>query len=498
MLGFRSRLRFLLGQKRLVLAFLVIQGVAAAAAQTPSVLTATNTDPVIQFPAPSAEGPSNSAPSPRLSPLPAEDDGDGLNGDDLWRNEIAGRRPGTQGVTINDLPIYQVAGIIEDNAGLPIAQARVTLETRDGWHLKHAFTDTNGFFHFDALANDIYLVVVEKVDYQTTSTIVAASTDGSVAAITLTYSATAVEGKQRAPWSINTSGPQYTSTADVEPAGSWYVEPWVYNERTPSQGTSTYYMPEHIALGLGHNFELDFWPTIAINNAGYPTTPRDIHASDWGFGNAHIQLKYGWMTDQDTYSFFAWPTISTSADLYVPTGNFTTDLHSDLYGTDQFSNGTVAEEVNVMLRKRFKPFEFYAEVGDLVADPTRVGPGYTFNNGITQMPLGAYERMVDGNLVWFGAAFEHVLDSDHGFGYVLEFTGASQSGSSLFFGHANAPGYSYLWAVPAVEVNWPSSGALVIAWGLGVGLPIAQSNFPRTYTPTATITIYWNGGGPRG
>lgn len=44
----------------------------------------------------------------------------------------------------------------------------------------------------------------------------------------------------------------------------------------------------------------------------------------------------------------------------------------------------------------------------------------------------------------------------------------------------------------------PTRGSLVASWGFGIGLPIMQNNFPRTYTPTRTVTIYWNGGGPRG
>lgn len=441
----------------------------------------------------------NSAPAIRLSADPGLPEGSASSGDDVVPQDFAGRRPDAQGDIISTPMSYRVTGVVTDASGLPITGARVTLETRDGWHLTHSFTDATGYFHFDALAQGDYLVVVEKVDYDTENRVVTArAAEAPAVAIALVYDPAATKGKNRAPWAINTSGPQYTGTADVEPLGSWYFEPWVYNERTPSQGTSTYYMPERIALGLGHNFELDFWQTVAINNAGYPTAPRGLHASDWGFGNAHIQLKYEWMADQDTYNFFAWPTISTSADLYIPTGNFTTDLRPDAYNTDQFSNGTVDEAINVLIRKRFKPFEIYAEFGDIVADPTRVGPGYGFDNGIAQVPMGVYEHMVDGNIVWFGAALEHVLNSEYGLGYVLELTGAEQSGSSLFFGHANAPGYSYLWAVPAIEFNWPNTGNLVMTWGFGVGLPVAQSNFPRTYTPSGTVTIYWNGGGPRG
>jgi hypothetical protein len=410
---------------------------------------------------------------------------------------LAARGRVAEDVFITPVNLSQIIGEVRDDKGKPVADARVTLETLNGEHLEHTFTDARGRYRFTGIPADTYLVVVEKIYYDTALRVVTAGGPAGSADIVLTYDVNAVIGKNRAPWDVNTSGPQYTGTADVEPAGSWYFEPWVYDQRTHSQGTSSYHMPERIAIGLGHNMEFDYYQTIVINHAGYPTTPYGVHASDWGFGNAHMQLKYQFVKDEDTYTPLAWPSISMAFDLFVPTGNYTTDLKPSNYGTDQFGNGTIDEALNFYIRKRFKPFEFYFEVGDIIANPARVGPGYTFNNGIEQVPPGVYERMVDGNYVWFGAALEHVLDTEHGIGYVLELTGATQTGSSLLFGRANAPEFSYLWGVPSIEFNWPSSGPLVVTWGFGLALPIAQSNTPRTYTAIGTVTFYWNGGGPR-
>ena len=35
------------------------------------------------------------------------------------------------------------------------------------------------------------------------------------------------------PWGPNTSGPFFTGTAEVEPIGSWYLEPFAYDYITP-------------------------------------------------------------------------------------------------------------------------------------------------------------------------------------------------------------------------------------------------------------------------
>ena len=394
---------------------------------------------------------------------------------------------------------YTIAGAVRDEAGLPLDHVLVTLETRNSEPLARAFTDADGRFSFTRLTAGEYLLVAEKVHYRLEARVAKATEPGKPAlvVIELSYEASAVKGQKKAPWVINTSGPAFTGTADAEPWGSWYVEPWMYNYRTPSQGGSTYYMPERLAIGLGHNLEFDTWQTIEGNIAGRPLTPRGVQVGAWGIGNFHAQLKYEWMADEDTYSFFAWPTISNSFDIYVPTGNYR-NLNPNLYGTDQFGNGTWNEEVNLLLRKRFKPFDLYGEFGDMIEDPTHVGPGYTFNNGIGVVPPGVYQRVVDGNLLWWAGAFEHVLDLEHGIGYILEFYGEWQADRNLFFGRANAPSFSFLWAVPTIEFNWPTTRTLVCTWGFGVALPVMQYNTPRTFAPIATVTFFWNAGGPRG
>ncbi len=393
---------------------------------------------------------------------------------------------------------YVIEGVVLDNANVPLPGALVTLEERNGEILKKTFTTSDGHFIFRHLAEGDYLIVAEKVNYTLTTKVAQAEPENErhLLIINLTPEPGEARGRKRAPWVINTSGPMFTGTADVEPWGSWYYEPWLYNFRTPSQGSSEYYMPQRLAIGLGHNLELDNWLTIDGNVLGPPSTPRGVSVSYFGIGNMHTQLKYQWLKDQDTYSFWALPSVATNLELYFPTGKYT-NLNPNLYGADQLGNGTYNEGVSLLVRKRFKPFEYYFQITDLIEDPTHVYGGYTFNNGLTVVPPGQSLRMVDGNLLTYSGAFEHVL-TDWGLGYVLEFYGAWQSRQNLFFGRANAPPWSFFWIDPAIEFNWPNTNTFVATWGFGIALPIMRWDYPRVITPMATVTFYWNGGGPRG
>jgi hypothetical protein len=157
---------------------------------------------------------------------------------------------------------------------------------------------------------------------------------------------------------------------------------------------------------------------------------------------------------------------------------------------DQTGDGTYNEGLYVIVRKHFKPFMFYLQVGDIIENPTDVGPGFTFNNGLSV--TSSSQSVLNGNLLYYAGALEHVLNDKWGAGYVLEFFGESQSGQSLF-GAANAPAWSFFWIDPAIEFSWPNEGAVTVTWGAGIALPVYQSNYPQTFTPLGTVTIYYNG-----
>lgn len=291
------------------------------------------------------------------------------------------------------------------------------------------------------------------------------------------------------PWGPNTSGPFFTGTAEVEPIGSWYLEPFAYDFMSP--GESSLSMPMRLAVGLGHNLEFDTFIPLVQNWYGPPQTPQGTSASHFGVGNTHFEVKWELTSDENVYLPLARPAIALTFDFWVPSGEFRT-LNPQDYGADQLGNGTYNEAIMLLVRKHVKPFIFYLQFGDIVENPSTVGAGYIFNNAITSVNTPNF-HMVDGNLLYYAAAFEHVINTEWGAGYLLEFYGESQSGQNLFFGAANAPPFSFLWLAPEVEITWPHSKKLSATWGAGVALPVYQSNYPRTVTPMGTVTVYFNG-----
>jgi len=291
------------------------------------------------------------------------------------------------------------------------------------------------------------------------------------------------------PWGPNTSGPFFTGTAEVSPIGSWYLEPFAYDALSP--GSSSLYMPMRLAVGIGHNLEFDTFIPLIQNWQSFPTTPQGDSSSHFGVGNTHFEVKWELTTDEDVYLPLARPAISLTFDFWIPSGQYQ-NLNPQDYGADQLGNGTYNEAVMLLVRKHFKPFMLYFQAGDIIEDPSTVGVGYTFNNGITQNELTHY-HMVDGNLLYYAGALEHVVNTDWGAGYLLELYGQSQSGQNLFFGAANAPAWSFLWWAPELEFTWPSTPKFDATWGAGVAMPIYESNYPRTVTPMGTVTLYFNG-----
>ena len=297
------------------------------------------------------------------------------------------------------------------------------------------------------------------------------------------------------PWGPNTSGPFFTGTAEVEPVGSWYLEPFAYDFINPDIAASSLYMPMRLAVGLGHNLEFDtFLPLIQNWQGVDPSQGFDHSASHFGVGNTHFEIKWELTSDANVYLPLARPAMTLTFDFWIPSGQYQ-NLNPQDFGTDQLGNGTYNEGVMFLLRKHFKPFMVYLQVGDIVENPSTVGAGYTFNNGLTQIPFGAASslHMVDGNLTYYAGALEDVVNTEWGAGWLLEFYGETQSGTSLFFGAANAPAWSFFWLAPEIEVTWPHTQKFSATWGAGVALPVYQSDYPRTYTPMGTVTLYFNG-----
>jgi hypothetical protein len=290
-------------------------------------------------------------------------------------------------------------------------------------------------------------------------------------------------------WVDNTSGPFYTGTADVEPGGSYYIEPYVTNYR--SKDTRNLYLPMKFAYGAAHKTEFDLFVPFTNNSSHELQGSASNGSSTFGYADTQVQVKRQLVKEADRYRLWRMPSLGLSFALNLPTGKYA-NLDPNLHGADQRGNGTWNEQINFLLRKEFKPFELYLEASEVVENPVRIVGPYQFNNGINSLPAGSPLHMVDGNLLSSAGTLEHVLAPRHGFGYMVEYTYQHQSARSLFFGPATAPSFYNFNLIPELEVTWPNGKSFPVTWAVGNAFTVARNNFPHQLTPMFTITFYGN------
>lgn len=293
----------------------------------------------------------------------------------------------------------------------------------------------------------------------------------------------------RPRWGANTSGPFFTGTAEVEPRGSFYWEPYVFDNRSVT--SASHQFTQKMAIGMGHDLEFDALIPLTLNTVDASASPTGKGVDEFGPGDAQLSFKYELTTDADTYRLLARPAVTLTANFVLPTGNYSY-LNPQLGGADQFGNGTYQQGVGMLIRKRFKPFVMYGQLGEFMIDPTTVSRGYGYDNVLTTVAGTTPERMVDGNLFTYSGALEDVWNSKHGIGGLIEVAGEKQSSSGVF-GSATAPAFSYLTMSPELEFTWPAGKRFAITWGGGVAIPVERNNYPRTVTPMMTLTFYFNG-----
>jgi hypothetical protein len=281
-------------------------------------------------------------------------------------------------------------------------------------------------------------------------------------------------------WVDNTSGPMYTGTADVMPGGSFYIEPYYINYR--KLGGSNTSIPWKFAYGLGHKVEADVYISFDYSGA----TPSRAGAIE--FGDTLLQGKFELHKEMDRYRFLRAPTVGISVDINVPTGHLAS-ARPNTAGGSQTTNNTWNEQFNVLLRKQFKPFEYYVEATEIVQNPVDVIGPYDFNNNLSSVPAGQPFHVVDGNVLAADATLEHVLIPRRGLGYMVEMNSERQSSHSLVFGRATAPRFSYLDLSPELEVTWPAKGKFPITWGGGVTFTTFRSDYQRQLIPMFTVTL---------
>lgn len=289
-------------------------------------------------------------------------------------------------------------------------------------------------------------------------------------------------------WVDNTSGPFYTGTADTLPGGSFYVEPYAYLSK--SSGIYNFSLPLKFAYGIGHHMEAD--ATVATEyNQTNATSPRFYE-----LGDTVAQLKVELHKETDRYRFWRAPSVGLSFDINMPTGHLRSPK-LNLAGGSQTTNNTWNEQVNILTRKQFKPFQLYLEGTEIVQNPTDVVGPYDYNNGLSSVPMGTRAHVVDGNVLAAAATLEHVLVPRYGLGYLVEMNTQRQFAHSLFWGKATAPAFSYLNLSPEMEFTWPAQGHFPLTWGAGLTTTAYRNNSPRQLTPLFTVTLNGNLHGAR-
>ncbi|HVZ84870.1 MAG TPA: hypothetical protein VG893_14435 [Terracidiphilus sp.] len=234
----------------------------------------------------------------------------------------------------------------------------------------------------------------------------------------------------------------YTGTADVMPRGSFYFEPYYFSYRTHDSTNTT--LPFKLSYGVGHHMELD--ATTALEYVG----SGGIDGTSFQLGDTTAQAKFQVAKETDRYHFWTLPSIGFSVDINIPTGHMESS-RPNLTGGTQTTNDTWNEQVNLLVRKQFKPFQLYLEGTEIVQNPVHVVGPYQFNNGLTDIAPGVPFHVVDGNILAASGALEHVLRAKSGLGYLIEINGQRQSDRSLIFGNATAPAFSYVNISPEVE-----------------------------------------------
>ena len=287
-------------------------------------------------------------------------------------------------------------------------------------------------------------------------------------------------------WGPSTSGPFLTGTAEATPLGSYFYEPYLFDSIHPNDGATSLKINQRISVGLGDDMDLNISVPLILNRNESSTGETQTAL---GAGDTTAWVKRLIFSDGNTRSFLSRPALAIEAQLTVPTGNGV-NLNPKLDGLDQTGEGAFQESVQILARKRAKPFSVYAQVGDTIIDPIRAPAGVAFDNSAIT-PTGG--RIVNGDLLNYQATFEHVINDQLGLGWELEFAGETQLSHSLLFGKANAPNWSSLWVAPELEETYPNTPKFSIAWGLGVMVPVYSFNAPSSVVSMATATFNFNG-----
>jgi hypothetical protein len=306
--------------------------------------------------------------------------------------------------------------------------------------------------------------------------------------------------KYRKSWNPFSHGPILLTIPDIQPKGQLYVRPFIYSQiGEKSFGNRFtlaterrdgpvhlysvqhpylqfgYGLTDHVQLGLATSVNT-YWvkDTESFNRGqGGPWT------TNTGLGDTSLYVKYRPIV-QDPESWR--PSVTSLTQLVLPTGKWFTGTEKPPGGfaplgrlpATQFGSLGLTEGLEA--RKNSRPFRISA------------GVFYTYH------PPGsdAGEATYVSDVINTRIAFEHMLDDERGFGYIVEFAslhGVPWRADGHALNRGQQHGFSILGIEPAIQWRFGKSDFVGAA---GVLLPVAGQNSLASIYPNFSIFWYWS------
>ena len=300
--------------------------------------------------------------------------------------------------------------------------------------------------------------------------------------------------KYRESWNPPTHGSTFTTSADLSRQGQWYVRFYVqgqigsgeFENNVPSKSSAVPFSPDAVApaailyYGLTRNVSLGAGVSWIYWHS--ENTDADGRKSGSGIGTTSLIMKYrpivqdpdSWRPSVALYSRVSLPTNRWFGTPEIP-GGFTplSRVPSSRFGAAAITEG-------ILFRKNLEPFRISGNVY------------YTYNfPGSGSVPG---ETVYGGDLISTHLAFEHVLNEQTGFGYLLEFTTLNQLATRLD-GHDTNTTPSTFWLVglqPGLEYTFfrHESGARLVG-AIGVMFTVAGRDDIRAIYPNISFKYFF-------
>jgi hypothetical protein len=280
-------------------------------------------------------------------------------------------------------------------------------------------------------------------------------------------------------WNPQSSGPFFTGTADTTPPGSFFAEAYAYYGVQPNSNS----------LSIPMRFDQGIVPSVEFNvSVPYQHTwvkgPNGLSGSGGGVGDSQIFFKFRILEEKAVR-----PSLAIETTLTLPSGN-ATNLDPTKNGADQTGQGSLAETLTLLARKKLQPFKIYGQLSYTRAATVQMQPGYSLTN-LNSLAPG--QTVVPGDNLYLSLAFEHILNDSSCFGYLFELYGNHVFQTNLLSGNASTMSWTQVSVAPELEINSSDS----IQWAAGMTFPFASVNGPPR-NMTYMLTVTWQYDGPLG